>query len=121
MHVPAGPPHLRALLQRGDDAFRRRSHTRDLVLLVVLTEHARQQGLNVSMNSNGWLLDKAAAEKIKASGFRSVGISIDSAEAALHDDFRNRPGSFDKAVAALDALAEAGVRSTMSSVISTTT
>ncbi len=86
--------------------------------LFEITAYARQQGLNVSMNSNGWLLDRAAAEQIKASGFRSVGISIDSAEAALHDDFRNRPGSFLRAVAALDALAEAGVRSTMSSVIS---
>ncbi|WP_020676115.1 GeoRSP system radical SAM/SPASM protein [Geopsychrobacter electrodiphilus] len=83
-----------------------------------ISEYARKQGLNVSMNSNGWLLDQPAAEKIKAAGFRSVGISIDSADAALHDDFRNQPGSFVKAVNALDALAQAGVRSTMSSVIS---
>ncbi len=86
--------------------------------LFALSDYARQQGLNVSMNSNGWLLDKQAAEQIKACGFRSVGISIDSADGALHDDFRNRPGSFDRAVNALDELAAAGVRSTMSSVIS---
>jgi GeoRSP system radical SAM/SPASM protein len=86
--------------------------------LFEISEYARHKGLNVSMNSNGWLLDAAAAAKIKAAGFRSVGISIDSARAELHDDFRNRPGSFVKAVAALDALSAAGVRTTMSSVIS---
>ncbi|MCF6178849.1 MAG: GeoRSP system radical SAM/SPASM protein [Geopsychrobacter sp.] len=86
--------------------------------LYELTTYAREQGLNISMNSNGWLLDAAAAEKISTAGFRSVGISIDSADADLHDDFRIRPGSFDKAVNALDVLADAGVRTTMSSVIS---
>lgn len=86
--------------------------------LYELTTYAREQGLNISMNSNGWLLDAAAAEKISTAGFRSVGISIDSADAALHDDFRNHPGSFAKATNALDALADAGVRTTMSSVIS---
>lgn len=83
-----------------------------------VTSYARQRGLNISMNTNGWLLDASAAQKIKAAGFRSVGLSIDSAEADLHDDFRNRPGSFVRAIAALDALAVAGVRTTMSSVIS---
>ena len=86
--------------------------------LCEIARYATGRGLNVSMNSNGWLLDGAAAARLKAAGFRSVGISIDSAEAALHDDFRNRPGSFARAVAALDALREAGVRSTMSAVIS---
>lgn len=86
--------------------------------LCEIARYATGQGLNVSMNSNGWLLDRAAAARLKEAGFRSVGISIDSAEGALHDDFRNRPGSFERAVAALDALAEAGVRSTMSAVIS---
>lgn len=83
-----------------------------------VTAYARSKGLNISMNTNGWLLDRAAAERIREAGFRSVGISIDSATASLHDDFRNRPGSFERAVGALDALSEAGVRSTMSSVIS---
>jgi len=86
--------------------------------LFELTAYASQNGLNVSMNSNGWLLDAEAAAQIKSAAFRSVGISIDSSEAALHDDFRNQPGSFMRAVAALDHLAAAGVRTTMSSVIS---
>lgn len=83
-----------------------------------IAAYATAKGLNVSMNSNGWLLDAAAAKELKASGFKSVGVSIDSAVAALHDDFRNMPDSFPRAVAALDHLSRAGLRSTMSSVIS---
>jgi len=86
--------------------------------LFELTEYASSKGLNASMNSNGWLLDHDAAKKIKAVGFKSVGISIDSVEAARHDDFRCMPGSFERATAALQALDDVGVRSTMSSVIS---
>lgn len=86
--------------------------------LFEIAAYATARGLNVSMNSNGWLLDEAAAQRLKTSGFRSVGISIDSAEADLHDDFRNMPGSFVRGVAALDALGRAGVKTTMSAVIS---
>ncbi|NJC86996.1 MAG: SPASM domain-containing protein, partial [Desulfuromonas sp.] len=80
--------------------------------------YATAKGLNVSMNSNGWLLDRAAAEKLREAGFKSVGISIDSVDPALHDDFRNMPGSFERAVAALDHLRAVGIRATMSAVIS---
>lgn len=86
--------------------------------LFEIAAYASEKGLRVSMNSNGWLLDTAAARKLKEVGFASVGISLDSVEAALHDDFRNMPGSFERGVAALDALHAAGVPSTMSSVIS---
>ncbi|KIH75812.1 GeoRSP system radical SAM/SPASM protein [Geoalkalibacter ferrihydriticus] len=86
--------------------------------LCELAAYARSQGLNVSMNSNGWLLDGVAAENLQRAGFSTVGISIDSHRADLHDDFRCQPGSFDRAVAALDHLRAAGIKTTMSSVIS---
>ncbi len=86
--------------------------------LFEVAEYASKQGLNVSMNTNGWLLDEAAAQRLKDVGFKSVGISIDSAVAGIHDTFRNMPGSFQRAVAGLDALASVGLKSTMSSVIS---
>jgi len=80
--------------------------------------YATSKGLNVSMNSNGWLLDKAAAARLKEVGFKSVGISLDSADAALHDDFRCMPGAWQRATDALRALREVGLRSTLSAVIS---
>lgn len=86
--------------------------------LYAIAAYATEKGLNVSMNSNGWLVDRSAARRLKESGFKSVGISLDSVDPALHDDFRSMPGSFPRAVAALDALRDAGIKTTMSSVIS---
>lgn len=86
--------------------------------LYEITRYAVTRGLNVSMNSNGWLIDTEAAKAIRESGFKTVGISIDSAVPELHDDFRCMPGSFERAVGALDALRDGGVKTTMSSVIS---
>ena len=86
--------------------------------LCELAAYATARGLNVSMNSNGWLLDRAAAGRLRQAGFKSVGISIDSVDPALHDDFRNMPGAWPRAVAALDHLRDVGIRSTMSAVIS---
>lgn len=78
---------------------------------------ASDAGLRVSMNSNGWRLDSAAAGRIRDAGFTSVGISLDGATAAVHDRFRGRAGSFERALQALDHLAAAGVKSTVSAVI----
>jgi len=80
-------------------------------------KYASSKGLHVSMNSNGFLMDKEKAKEIRLSGFKSVGISIDSPNEELHDKFRNRKGSFKKAVEALKLLAEEGVKTTVSMVI----
>jgi len=86
--------------------------------LFEIAAYASAKRINVSMNSDGWLLDEPAAARLKECGFKSVGVSIDSVEPTLHDDFRCMPGSFERAVAALDALRRVGLKSTMSSVIS---
>lgn len=85
--------------------------------LFEVTKHATAKGLKVSMNTNGWLLGPDKAKAIAEAGFRSVGISLDGATAAVHDGFRNRPGSFARALAGLEALRDAGVDSTVSAVI----
>jgi GeoRSP system radical SAM/SPASM protein len=69
------------------------------------------------MNSNGWLIDAAKAAELKAAGFASVGLSIDSHRAEVHDRFRNRPGSWERATAAARHLVAAGLRLTISTVI----
>lgn len=79
--------------------------------------YAVDAGLKVTMNSNGYLLSGAEAAKIAQIGFHSVGISIDSPHEEVHDRFRNRPGSFHRALAALDHLEGAGVPSTVSCVV----
>lgn len=86
--------------------------------LYPVAAYAAERGLKVSLNSNGYLLDEAAAQKLAAAGFASIGISLDSHLAPVHDAFRNRPGSFARALQALDHLRAAGVKSTLSTVIS---
>lgn len=82
-----------------------------------LAETAAKKGLAVSMNSNGFLIDRDVAKRLKYSGFKKVGISIDSPKAEIHDKFRGAKGSHARALAALMALKEAGIETSISSVI----
>ena len=74
-------------------------------------------GLSLSMNSNGWKIDAQAAAALKGAGFASVGISLDSHRAEVHDAFRNRAGSWERATAAARHLVAAGLRVTISTVV----
>lgn len=74
-------------------------------------------GLRVSMNSNGWLIDREKAFALKEAGFTKVGISIDSHLPDVHDSFRGVPGSHGRALAALGYLREAGITTSISTVI----
>lgn len=85
--------------------------------LFEVTSRATELGLRVSMNTNGWLLTAEKAQLIKEAGFRSVGVSIDGATPEVHDNFRSKEGSFERALAALEHLTSAGVDSTVSAVI----
>lgn len=85
--------------------------------LFEVASHAAQKGLKVSMNTNGWLMDRDAAGRVKASGFRSVGVSLDGATPEVHDNFRSRLGSYQRALEALENLRDAGVETTVSAVI----
>jgi GeoRSP system radical SAM/SPASM protein len=83
-----------------------------------ITRSLTDFGLFCSMNSNGWLLDDAAAEMVKDAGFASVGLSMDSHLAEAHDEFRSRPGSFARVQEAAERLGSRHVPLTVSTVIS---
>ncbi|MGA2193491.1 MAG: GeoRSP system radical SAM/SPASM protein [Nitrospirota bacterium] len=85
--------------------------------LFELTAYASSLGFNVSMNTNAYLMTKEKAKLAKDSGFKTVGISIDSTKPEVHDAFRNTPGSHKRAIEAARHLGEQGVRLTVSSVI----
>jgi GeoRSP system radical SAM/SPASM protein len=85
--------------------------------LLRISEYASGCGLKVSMNSNGYLIDGAKAEELKKSGFSKIGISIDSHLPEIHDDFRGIAGSHEKAVKAIDYLNNAGLETSISTVI----
>lgn len=85
--------------------------------LLAVARRATVSGLRVTMNTNGWLVDAAAARELRAAGFHSVGVSLDGPTPEIHDRFRDRPGSFQRALGALDALREAQVPTTVSTVV----
>ncbi len=85
--------------------------------LFELTEYATALGFNVSMNTNGFLMTGEKAALARKSGFKTVGISIDSTKPDVHDEFRNTKGSHKKAVEAAKFLKAQDVRLTVSSVI----
>jgi GeoRSP system radical SAM/SPASM protein len=85
--------------------------------LLEIAAFSSGKGLRVSMNSNGYLIDRERAKSLKAAGFSKVGISLDSHVQDVHDGFRGIPGSHQKAVAALAYLREAGIKTSISTVI----
>lgn len=85
--------------------------------LLDIAKSASERGLRVSMNSNGFLITGEKARELKSAGFAKVGISIDSHNAGVHDEFRGVKGSHEKAVKALLYLNEAGIETSISTVI----
>ena len=64
-----------------------------------LASHARGKGLRLTLSTNGTLIDRDAAQRLKDTGFAYVGISLDGI-GATHDHFRGRQGAFDRTVQA---------------------
>jgi MoaA/NifB/PqqE/SkfB family radical SAM enzyme len=71
-----------------------------------LMAETRRLGMIAHLNTNGWLLGDAEADKIVAIGVDSINISLDGATAATHDRIRHCCGSFDRAVAAIEKLVQ---------------
>lgn len=59
--------------------------------------------LLVAVQTNASLMTDAHLRELKRLGVDSISISIDGAEADIHDKFRNFPGAFDKAISVLEA------------------
>jgi radical SAM protein with 4Fe4S-binding SPASM domain len=74
-----------------------------------LAEYATSRGLRAALATNGTLVTKDVAEKIKNSGIKRVSISLDGADATTHDTFRGIPGAFDAAIYGMRNLQALGV------------
>jgi radical SAM protein with 4Fe4S-binding SPASM domain len=61
-----------------------------------LARYARSLGLHVVLSTNGTLIDRGTAERFKELQFAYIGISLDSAIAAVHDEFRGQKGAFER-------------------------
>ena len=77
--------------------------------IFTLAEYGTSLGLRMALATNGTLVTKDVADKVKHSGIKRVSISLDGSDAATHDSFRGIPGAFDAAVYGMKNLQDVGV------------
>ncbi|MBI2252451.1 MAG: putative heme d1 biosynthesis radical SAM protein NirJ2 [Armatimonadetes bacterium] len=74
-----------------------------------LINYAKDCNLRVVLGTNGILITKDAAQKLKLSGTSRVGISLDSINEKSHDEFRMQIGAFRGALEGMKNCQEAGL------------
>ena len=83
-----------------------------------ILRHAKALGFYVCLNTNGTLITAPLANRLAATGVDVVKISLDSADAAVHDAFRGQARAFARSIRGIEALVGAGVRTDTHTVIS---
>ena len=74
-----------------------------------IAERAKAMKFYVGLSTNGTLIDAPLAERIHATGFDYVGISLDGI-GATHDKFRRLQGAFDLSLGAVRHLQKLGTK-----------
>lgn len=74
-----------------------------------LGAEAKRMGFYVGLSTNGTLIDEPVADRIAATGFDYVGISIDGI-GQVHDTFRGKDGAFDESMRGIRLCAERGAK-----------
>jgi MoaA/NifB/PqqE/SkfB family radical SAM enzyme len=82
--------------------------------LTLLIEHAAERSVFVFFDTNGLLVTKDYATRLRASGLELLHVSIDSPIPEKHDEYRGMQGSFEKAVQAVRNALDAGLKCAIS-------
>jgi len=82
-----------------------------------LASYAKKRIGYVSMASNGTLITKDNAKRIKDAGVDYVEISVDGASPEVHDDFRGIPGTFERTIKGVKNCVEEGLDTCMATVL----
>jgi heme d1 biosynthesis radical SAM protein NirJ len=77
--------------------------------IFVIAERAKAKGFYVGLSTNGALIDEAMADRIAATDFDYVGISLDGI-GAVHDAFRRQDGAYEASLRGLRLCRARGVR-----------
>ncbi|MDR2155726.1 MAG: radical SAM protein, partial [Burkholderiaceae bacterium] len=77
--------------------------------LFEIAARAKAMKFYVGLSTNGTLIDEGLAERIHATGFDYVGISLDGI-GATHDKFRRLAGAFDRSLSAVRHLQRLGTK-----------
>ncbi|MBN2111413.1 MAG: radical SAM protein [Methanosarcinaceae archaeon] len=83
-----------------------------------IAEYAAEKGLLIQVATNGTLIDENAAHRLAGIG-ASTQVSFDSSEPAIHDEFRQHPGSWMKTKKGIEQLKDAGVPITLAVTVTT--
>ncbi len=75
-----------------------------------IAHHAVKLGFMVVFGTNGMLISDRVAKNLVEIGVMGVGISIDSLDPAKHNAFRGVPGSWEEAVAGIEACKRNGLQ-----------
>lgn len=74
-----------------------------------LASFAREQGLRLTLSSNGTLITEAVARRLRGLGFAQVGISLDGI-GKLNDRFRGKSGAYQAALTGIRNCVAEGLR-----------
>ncbi len=84
-----------------------------------LAAYAASLGLRVNLITNGSLATPARAASLKAAGIDTAQVSLESPERAIHDALCGVEGAWERTVAGIGALREAGVAVQTNSTLTT--
>lgn len=74
-----------------------------------LIRHARDAGLRPLMGTNATLITSEVAQKLKEAGMRTLSISLDGADATIHDGLRGVEGAWAQALEGIENAKRAGL------------
>ena len=74
-----------------------------------LAEHASGLGLMVVVGTNGMSLTAARVASLQTAGVAGMGISVDSLDPQVHDEFRGLKGAWGRTMAGIDTCRDAGM------------
>ena len=74
-----------------------------------VARYAHSKGFYLSVATNGTLISKENANRLKEVGIRYVEVSLDGPDAETHDEFRGIKGAFERAVNGIENARDAGL------------
>ncbi len=77
--------------------------------LVELTAYATELGMRVNLITNGNNLTQELVDQLKNAGLRSAQVSLEGANAEIHDSLTQTPGSYDRTLRGISLLKDAGL------------
>lgn len=83
-----------------------------------IAKYSSDLGLYTCLGTNATLITKDNINKLKNANIKSIAVSIDSTNKNLHDDFRGRLGSFDRALRGIDLCLKNNIKVQVNTTIS---